>query len=123
MVNFFYDDTFCSDLNELAYLFDIDEDNVNELKEDWSVMVELSNLEPIFEVDAEIICDLLADKNEERLGEYFEVKEDILKSLNESIDFGKLKALLPKFYYPANKFETITKSDLVEHFLYLTNPF
>lgn len=48
MEHFLYDDTFCSDLDDLANVFDIDEDNVNELKDDWQVRVEMSDLEPIF---------------------------------------------------------------------------
>ena len=35
MEDFFYEDTFCSDLEDLANVFYIDEDNVNELKDDW----------------------------------------------------------------------------------------
>jgi len=53
MEHFFYDDTFCSDLEDLANVFDIDEDNVNELKDDWQVRVESSDLEPIFNIDAD----------------------------------------------------------------------
>ncbi len=52
MENFFYEDNFCSYIEDLARVFDIDEDNVNELKDDWQVKVELSDLEPIFKVDA-----------------------------------------------------------------------
>ena len=116
MENFFYDDSFCSDIEDLARVFDIDEDNVNELKDDWQVKVELSDLEPIFKVDADNLCQLLADANEDRLDENFEAEEEVLKALKETIYFKKLKEALPKFYYPNEKFETITKADLVEWF-------
>jgi hypothetical protein len=116
MENFFYDDTFCLDLEDLARVFDIDEENVNELKDDWQVKVELSDLEPIFNIDAEKLCQLLADANEDRLSENFDEEEKVLKALKEMIDFDKLKDTLPKLYYPNNKFETITKADLVEWF-------
>ena len=116
MEHFFYDDTFCSDLEDLANVFDIDEDNVNELKDDWLVRVELSDLEPIYNVDADNLCQLLADANEDRLSEDFDEEAKVLKALKETIDFGKLKEALPKLYYPNNKFETITKADLVEWF-------
>ena len=112
----FYEDTFCSDLEDLANVFDIDEDNVNELKDDWQVRVELSDLEPIFNVDADNLCQLLADANEDRLSEDFDEEARVLKALKEAIDFERLKELLPKLYYPNNKFETITKADLVEWF-------
>jgi DNA-directed RNA polymerase specialized sigma subunit len=114
MQHFFYDDTFCSDLEDLAAVLDIDEDNVNELKDDWQVKVELSDLEPIFNVDAEDLCQLLADANEDRLSEDIDVEANVLKALKETINFDKLKDALPKYYYPNNKFKTITKADLVE---------
>ncbi len=116
MENFFYEDNFCSDIDDFAKIFDIDEDNVNELKDDWAVKIELSDLEPIFNIDAENLCQLLADANEDRLSEDFDEEEKILKALKETIDFEKLKEALPKLYYPNNKFEIITKADLVEWF-------
>lgn len=116
MEHFFYDDNFCTDLEDLANIFDIDEDNVNELKDDWQVKVELSDLEPIFNFDADSLCQLLADANEDRLSEDFDEEAKVLKALKETIDFDKLKDALPKLYYPNNKFETITKAYLVEWF-------
>lgn len=116
MENFFYEDTFCSDLEDFANLFGIDEDNVNELKDDWQVKVELSDLEPIFNICAENLCQLLADANEERLSYDFDEEEKILQALKETINFEKLNDALPKLYYPNNKFQTITKADLAERF-------
>lgn len=116
MEHFFYDDTFCTDLEDLANIVYIDEDNVNELKDDWQVKVELSDLEPIFNIDAENLCQLLADANEDRLSEDFDEEAKVLKALKETIDFDKLKDALPKLYYPSSKIETITKADLVEWF-------
>ncbi len=116
MENFFYEDNFCSDIDDFAKIFDIDEDNVNELKDDWAVKIELSDLEPIFNIDAENLCQLLADANEDRLSEDFDEEQRVLMALSETIDFEKLKEALPKLYYPNNKFEIITKADLVEWF-------
>lgn len=116
MEHFFYEDTFCSDLQDLANLFDVNEDNVNELKDDWQVRVEMSDLEPIFNIDADNLCQLLADANEDRLTEDFDEEAKVTKALKENIDFEKLKEALPKLYYPNNKFETITKADFVEWF-------
>ena len=47
-----------------------------------------------------------------------EDKQKLLDSQVEimKIDFEKLKEELPKLYYPNNKFEIITKADLVEWF-------
>lgn len=116
MQHFFYNDTFCSNLGDLAEILNIDEDNVNELKDNWHVEVELSELEPIFKVDAEYLCQLLADANEDRLSDVFGEEEVVLKALKESIDFDKLRDSLPKFYYPNNQFELVIKEDLIEWF-------
>jgi len=116
MEHFFYEDTFCSDWEDLVNAFDIDENNVNELKDDWQIRVEFADLEPIFNVDANSLCQLLADNNEDRLSEDFDEEAKVLKALKETIDFEKLKEALPKLYYPNNKFEIITKADLVEWF-------
>ena len=115
MENFFYDDRFCSDISELMDVFDIDDENLAELEDDWKVRVELTDLEPIFKVDADILCQLLADANEDRLSEDFEQEEEIKKALKSCIDFDKLQAILPKMYYPNNKFVTITKQDLINN--------
>jgi hypothetical protein len=120
MEHFFYEDTFCVNLEDLANIFDINEDNVYELKDDWEVRVELSNLEPIFNINTEILCQLLADANEDRLSEDFDEEAMVKKAIEENIDFDKLKDALPKLYYPNYKFENITKADLVEWFSYLS---
>lgn len=117
MEHFFYEDTFCTDLEDLANIFDLNEDNINQLKDDWQVRIELSDLEPIFNIDADNLCQLLADVNEDRLLNDFDEEVKILKALKECIDFDKLKETLPNYYYPNNKFKTITKADLVEFFL------
>jgi hypothetical protein len=116
MENFFYEDDFCADFDDLALLININEDTVNELEDDWSIRVESTDIEPIFNVDANILCQLLAAANEDRLTEDPDEEENILKALTGAIDFGKLKDTLPKVYYPSNKFTIITKADLVEWF-------
>lgn len=114
MENFFYNDSFCTDIGDLIDILEIDDPNI--LKDDWQVRVEMSDLEPIFNIDADNLCQLLADANEDRLSEDFDEEAKVLKALQDSIDFEKLKEALPKLYYPNNKFETITKADLVEWF-------
>lgn len=114
--NFFCDEDFMSDFDDLAIKLDIDEDNVKFLPEDFQIKVELSELEPIFKIDAKNLCQLLADNNEERLTDNYEEESEILNAIKQCVDFKKLTELLPKYYYPNNKFVTITKSDLVSWF-------
>ena len=116
MENFFLDDRFCSDLEDLANKLEIDEDNIKDLEDDWIMKVELTNLEPIFKVDAEILCQLLAYANEDRLSEDYTEKKTILQALKESVDFEKLTEMLPKKHYMNGNFKTITKYDLVDWF-------
>lgn len=116
MENFFNEETFHTDLDSLiSYMDDID---IETLPDDWSIKVELSDLEPIFDVTVDNLCQMLADCNEERLNldeEDYEEKA-IKKALSDSIDFDKLKSLLPKYYYPNGKFAVITKQHLIDEF-------
>jgi len=111
--NFFYEDEFHTDLESLIITIG---DDFEDFKDDWSIKVELTDLEPIFDVTVNNLCSLLADANEERLNldeEEYEEKA-IKKALSESIDFEKLNSLLPKYHYPNSKFEIITKQDLID---------
>jgi len=116
MENFFYDSEFCATLYDLAEAISFNEDNPNELADDFRIKVELSTLEPIFKVDADSLCQLLADANEDRLSEDSNDEEEVLKALKECIDFEKLRQLLPKYYYPNNQFAYVTKADLIDIF-------
>lgn len=113
MKNFFVEENFYTDLDDLCHYLSIDIESINHLSEDWQLKVELSNLEPIFDVTPESLCQLLADANEERLSEDYDEEEKVLKALKECIDFDKLKEKLPNLYYPNNTFQTITKADIV----------
>jgi hypothetical protein len=53
MENFFYDDRFCSDISDLMDVFDIDDENLAELEDDWSVTCEETTLEKMFVVRKE----------------------------------------------------------------------
>jgi len=116
MEHFFLDDRFMSSIEDLIEHLEIDEESANELPENWEEKVELSELEPIFKIDADTLCQLLADANEDRLTEEFGEESKVLNALKESIDFEKLNSLLPKLYYPSGKFEKITKSDILDYF-------
>jgi hypothetical protein len=113
MKNFFVEEKFYPDLDSLCHDLSIGIESINHLSENWQLKVELSDLEPIFNVDADNLCQLLADANEDRLSEDFDEEAKVLKALKETIDFEKLKEALPKLYYPNNTFQTITKADIV----------
>ena len=114
MENFFYNDKFYIDLNHFVNDMDLEE-NISELESDWQVKVELTDLEPIFKLDADSLCEMLSSVFDERFSEDGDEEEKILKALKECIDFDKLKISLPQLHYPNNKFVVITKSDLVDY--------
>lgn len=83
MEQFFYEDVFCNDLDDLA----------------------------------DILCELLVDKYEDRLLPDFEEIEgkQLLKALKESIDYDKFKEVNPKLCYGNNKFVTINREQLIDY--------
>lgn len=121
MENFFVDEKFYPSVEDYVQdTFDDTEDGeeseIKSLPDSWQLRVETTNLEPIFNITQNSIFDMLFDCNEDRIGESYDEKTEakIKMAISESIDFDKLKLLLPKFYYPTGKFETLAKSDLIE---------
>lgn len=117
MENFFYSERFYRDISDLVIDFEEDEDEIkiNELKDDWCITVELSTLEPMFSLDAGYLEGLIYSDNEDRYPEDMDYEEPLIKALKACVDFEKLNAMIPKFYYPNNTFATITKNDLIEY--------
>jgi hypothetical protein len=109
MENFFIDEQFYTDIPALI----ADLEDVESLPDDWSCTVELAELEPIFNIDIDRLCQWLADENEERLTDNEGEEDAVLEALRACIDFDKLAELLPRYYYPAEKFAKITKKDLL----------
>lgn len=58
MEYFFIDDVFCGDLSDLMDTMDIQEEDLNDLDNKWSVDIELTTLEPMFKINAEYIAEL-----------------------------------------------------------------
>jgi hypothetical protein len=115
MENFFHEDEFYNELEDLLIELEIDEDNVNKLEDDWQIKVELSEEQMPFEPDTEFIAEKIADYFDFRIPDE-ESYEDVKKAIIESIDIEKLKENLPKFMYPNKTYDIITKADLIKHF-------
>jgi len=113
---FFIENDFYSEFTDFLDDYQIDEDNVQDLPDDWEVKIELSDLEPIFDLDAETLCKIISQCSEERLSEDENEEDKIIKALEKCVDFEKLKKELPKLYYPNWEYETITKADLLKYF-------
>jgi len=110
--NFFIDDKFYSDLEEV--LEDCFDGNIDEVNDDWSVMVEMADLEPMFTLNYSKLHEMIVDNFEERFTEDGNEDGQILRAINECFDFEKFNSKIPKFYYPNSSFKIITKKELIE---------
>lgn len=124
MENFFIEDRFYSDLDCFIedyfggpYMISDPLEMVKALDNDWSIRVQTSKLEPMFQLSdiADYAFDRIFSKFEERFPyESDEQDEDICQALNDSFDVEKFNSLVPKLYYP-DGWATITKQDLLDH--------
>ena len=120
MENFFYEDYFCSDIDDLISNLQFDEEEINDLPDDWGIKVELTELQPIFQIDMDYMVRAAmwaSDKFEDRFGDNWDERHDksIEDAFKEGIDIDKINAAMPKFFYPSGKKETIIKQDLLDN--------
>ncbi len=119
MEHFFIDDRFYGDLDD--YINDCfpEDGDVDALPDDWSIRVQESKLEPMFQVRKEDIIDVLANYFDDQFDDRFPqdnydpVFDEIVKALKKCFDANKFNSLVPKLYYPAG-YATITKQDLLD---------
>jgi len=116
MENFFIDDKFYTNIEEL--LEDLEIETIDEIPETYSERAESASLEPISEgithdylVDT--IFSYLEDRMPEDYTEKFEAK--IINAIKEAIDIEKINSLMPKLWYGNNQFFTITREDLISY--------
>ena len=120
--NFFTEDNivneqvFLRNTNELIELFGITQEVLGTLSDEWAIKVEMADLEPVFHIDANILCQLLGDANEDRISDEVSEKEAILNALNAHIDLDALNKDLPMYYYPNGVYKLITKAYLQDWF-------
>jgi hypothetical protein len=117
MENFFYDDIFCTDIEDLMWELGIDEETLLELEDTWEIECEETTLEKIFVVKKEFATDAILNKTdtwEDRFPEDSDyLYKQIKTSIDNAIDIDKLNEGLPSLYYPNGKRFKINKSDLV----------
>lgn len=111
MENFFIDENFYSDLQDL--IEDISqEDDLSDLGDDWKVQCAEGILQPVTELSAYSIIDSIPI---ERLGEDDKVFYCVRDFLNKAINFNSINEAMPKFYYAEGNDFTITKQDLLDY--------
>lgn len=117
MENFFIDDKFYSNLDEL--LEDLEIETIEEIPYIFSEKAESASLESVSDgIDYEGLEDFIiehycGDRMPEDSDISFENK--IKKAIKESIDIEKLNRSMPKLWYANNEFFTINRNDLVVH--------
>lgn len=110
MENFFYEDTFYSELSDLADDFEIDF-----LPDDWQIKCFESKLEPIVVLNKAWISEIIYNTEEERFPEDYDSIEKRFSKALDAIDFTKANELMPKLYYPSGKSFIITKADILAY--------
>lgn len=124
MENFFVEDKFYADIEELMSDHDLEEEDLPGLPDDWAVKCMSTNLEPICALKygdvIEAIVEYMFRYHEERMPEEYDdcsTKKRLEAAITSSVDVGKLNDLMPKLYYPGGEDFTITKQDLIACFL------
>ena len=119
MEHFFIEDRFYSDLDD--YINDCfpEDGAVESLEDDWSIRVQESKLEPMFQIKREVIEYVLAQHFDDQFYDRYpldddQALDDILEAIEKSFDVEKFNSLVPKLYYPTT-FATITKQDLLDY--------
>lgn len=115
---FYVEENFYLELSDLMDDYDIEEDELDDLPDDWSVKIEEATLEKMFKLTEDDVYTGIVDRielcHEDRFPEDSDrVFEEIKQAIKQSVDINKLNDLIPELYYPNGKKSVITKADLV----------
>ena len=94
----------------------IDDMDMDCFKDDDILKVELCELRPMFQIDADKLSQLVCEYFEEDFVEDFYERdsEKITEIINGSVNFEKLNSEIPNYWYPCGKFEKYTKQELLD---------
>lgn len=110
---YYYNENFYHDLEQL--IDDLDFEKVEELADDFSITYKECDEEPIVQLSADNLGELIRDWQEERFSEDDSEGEHeaIVKILSENIDFDKINSEMPTLWYPSKRKVQLTKADIV----------
>ncbi len=118
--NFFCNDEFYYEIEDLLIAIDIDEENIDALPDDWVISCEETQLEKIFVLKEDFVINAIiqsTDYFEDRFPEDSDhIFKQIEKAVKESIDIRKMNDLLPSLHYVTKGKFIISKDDLKEYF-------
>ena len=107
----FFNDRYYDELHDIILELELDAYDILQLPEDYTLVAYETDLETIQELNAKLILDAI---DEDRFPENADSTcREILKILNDNIDFEKINSLLPKLYYESSRKIIITKADLI----------
>ena len=111
--NIFYNEKYYSELSEICEDNDWEKQDVENLKDDYSMEVFIAKQEPLTQLDANFIIERIC---EERFSENNVENEvdTIKKLLNENMDFEKINNEMPKLWYETRTRVHVTKQMLLE---------
>jgi len=123
MTDFFVDDEFYSDLDELMEAWGVyapvdlldDEEGLGVLEDDWSVVAYEAYSAPIIQISADDIieqvlnvCNFPDDDNDQTY-------DRVVEALKAGIDVTKINSLMPSVWRPTKVKFIITKQDLINY--------
>ena len=114
MENFFYEENFFKSLDEFCEYCEITKENVESYPDDYNFEIELTELSPFMKLTPQWIINAAEYFEEENLSEDCGELAELMKILEENIDFDKINSLMPKLYCGSGVRVFVTKKDLLE---------
>ena len=120
ITNFFIDDTFYADIENYLMYNDLTIEDIQELPEDYTLEVEETTLEQMFQFEIEGIKNAVMEMTnrwEDRFpSDSARVEQKIRNAIFKSVDLGKLNSMIPSLYYPNGKKIKVNKHVLLAAF-------
>ena len=120
MEHFFLEDRFYYELGDLIDDLFPEDGAVEELEDDWSIRVQESKLEPMFQITkkevADVVNQYIGNMHDDRFNpdDNGQFDDKITEAIAKCFDAKKFNSLVPKLYYPTT-FTTIKKQYLLDY--------
>lgn len=98
----------------IEHIIEVEDKELEDLPDDYTIEVECCNHEPIFQLDSSSLYDMLVNNFEERSSEDGEEWGGIEEILKKHIDFESLNKRIPKLWFPNGRVEIYSKNQLIE---------
>ena len=119
LFNFFVDDKFYHGVEDFLEDLDVyengDEIDFDLIDDDWTCKIGFTTEESMFQLEPNVLSNILYDTFVDRYSEYAEEESEIIRALKECVDFDKLNSKIPKLHYPNGKYHTLTKQELINY--------